>query len=719
MNNASFVGSFTGEGAVGVASLDPPLIQQTKSEIRTLAGEIAKLAHAACEPAEFYRGFLPRLVTAMGAEGAAVWQTCDSLRSHGKLDSSDEATQASGVRLLAQHCLARELLDCQLLDCQEQTVGFQLAPSEAHRKILDCVIAEGTPILVPPQTVSIEVDRPANPLEHSIIIVPVRIEDDVEFVLEVVQPASGGPAAQRGYLRFVAQMADLLADYLRRHSLREHSAQAARLQQFEFWLSEIALTVAPSSQLRLLADGLSDLLDSHQVFIVRSGRRPKVLAASGLATFDPRSETIMAAELVERFLQRQVGAREAYLDLQAWKVGDQRLTSVSKLFELLASDKLVRLRLHEERDAVALLALPASSVASPAEMQRVASSLFGLVAPQATSSIWARSWMPWRTLSRTSDRSHRSARQTWVMRGALAGLATVIAFFPVPQQITTTAVLAPTLKNCYYAPADATVTRVIHAEGEYPAVKKGAELLVLESVALNQRIGGLEAEIDENSTHLASLHGRLAKAIPNSADSGNIITAIDQTRLKIVSQTLEKEALDQEKSKLTIVALEDGELTAWDIANRLQGRPVARGELLLSTSDPRTAWELQVSVPEHRVGLVSDALAGSSNGTVPLRFSLTSHPNVPMQGALTWMADQTTRNAAGANVVLSKAAVIGELPLKKEGAIARVTLDCGFPLTALVTRTAGDALALREEGLVWAVVKATAITAMPRSALSA
>ena len=72
MNNASFVGSFTGEGAVGVASLDPPLIQQTMSEIRTLAGEIAKLAHAACEPAEFYRGFLPRLVTAMGAEGAAV-----------------------------------------------------------------------------------------------------------------------------------------------------------------------------------------------------------------------------------------------------------------------------------------------------------------------------------------------------------------------------------------------------------------------------------------------------------------------------------------------------------------------------------------------------------------------------------------------------------------------------------------------------------------------
>ena len=111
MNNASFVSSFTGEGAAGVASLDPPLIQQTKSEIRSLAAEIAKLAHAVCEPADFYRGFLPRLVTAMGAEGAAVWQTCESLCNHGEMDANDNAVRENGLRLLAQHCLSSELLD--------------------------------------------------------------------------------------------------------------------------------------------------------------------------------------------------------------------------------------------------------------------------------------------------------------------------------------------------------------------------------------------------------------------------------------------------------------------------------------------------------------------------------------------------------------------------------------------------------------------------------
>jgi hypothetical protein len=53
------------------------------------------------------------------------------------------------------------------------------------------------------------------------------------------------------------------------------------------------------------------------------------------------------------------------------------------------------------------------------------------------------------------------------------------------------------------------------------------------------------------------------------------------------------------------------------------------------------------------------------------------------------MADQATRNAAGSNVVLSKAAVFGELPLRKEGAIARVTIDCGrVPAIWLVVRDA-------------------------------
>jgi molybdate transport system ATP-binding protein len=44
----------------------------------------------------------------------------------------------------------------------------------------------------------------------------------------------------------------------------------------------------------------------------------------------------------------------------------------------------------------------------------------------------------------------------------------------------------------------------------------------------------------------------------------------------------------------------------------------------------------------------------------------------------------------------------------------RVTVDCGFSLSALITRTACDELRLEEHSAVTAVVKATAVHLIPR-----
>jgi molybdopterin-binding protein len=49
-----------------------------------------------------------------------------------------------------------------------------------------------------------------------------------------------------------------------------------------------------------------------------------------------------------------------------------------------------------------------------------------------------------------------------------------------------------------------------------------------------------------------------------------------------------------------------------------------------------------------------------------------------------------------------------------EGPLARVTLDCGFRLNAIVTRQSEEEMRLREGELVTAVVKATSIRIVPR-----
>jgi molybdate transport system ATP-binding protein len=52
--------------------------------------------------------------------------------------------------------------------------------------------------------------------------------------------------------------------------------------------------------------------------------------------------------------------------------------------------------------------------------------------------------------------------------------------------------------------------------------------------------------------------------------------------------------------------------------------------------------------------------------------------------------------------------------VQPEGGVVRVTVDCGFSLSALITRPACDELRLREGSTVTAVVKATAVHLIPR-----
>jgi molybdate transport system ATP-binding protein len=54
--------------------------------------------------------------------------------------------------------------------------------------------------------------------------------------------------------------------------------------------------------------------------------------------------------------------------------------------------------------------------------------------------------------------------------------------------------------------------------------------------------------------------------------------------------------------------------------------------------------------------------------------------------------------------------------IQAEGAFVRITVDCGFLLAALVTRSACDELHLAEGLFVVAAVKATAVHLVPRSA---
>jgi hypothetical protein len=761
-----------------IASLDSPSLQQTKSEIRSLAAEIAQLASAALDPGEFYHGFLPRLCAAMGAKAAAVW----------RMAGSD-----SGLQLVAGHSLPSALLDTthhsmpdsapQVVHAIESTTAESTSmeqatpPSPPHERILRCVIAEGQPILVPPGSVKVEADRPHNPLSDALIIIPVRIQDEVEFLLEVIQRPSGGPAAQRGYLRFVAQMADLMADYLRRQQLREFQSDRDRLRRIEGWLTALAEASGGAQCQALGADALRDLFAADRVIVISNSLRCKVTALSGARSFDPRSDIILAAETLLRKLlsggqlyqtarddrpggwlpqrllasNRRTGAAGKSVASSAI----ERLTESSNANEFgpstrhstsssehapqvqaavdafchgLACRQAVVLPLDGYGAQWAILAYAEESSEPPLDIAanddnqslRLARSIGGLmVNHHATTGVIG--WLATVVLGQRwsgslakfgapygMDRRAQKAQETrrlamlWLMRLALVGLLVAIACFPVSQQVTATAILQPRNKQMYYAPAAAIVTQVMADEGE--VVQIGTPLLRLTSHELTTQVESLQIELAKTQGDMEEKTSRLNRGDNlSSLQRDQLEFSLQELDTTLRSLQLQLSDARQREQELSICARANGTIATWDLKNRLLNHPVQAGQLLASTFDPDDQWSLLLSIPDHRAGLVSDALENSAQGVVKVHFSLASHPDQVLEAFAVGMAPQVTvhgrdPNSSTARVVKTEALMqdTAALPLKKDGAIARASIDCGrVPLCWLIFRDAAWAMSSR------------------------
>ncbi|MEZ6133905.1 MAG: efflux RND transporter periplasmic adaptor subunit [Pirellulaceae bacterium] len=655
-----------------VSALESPLVQQTKSEIRSIAAEIARLAHSQILPLEFYHGFLSRLQSAMGATGGAVWGV------------------SSTIELLCSHQLPAQLL----LD--------ENAPSESHRQILQCVISEQQPILVPPARVKVDAARPTNPLDDALIIVPVRVQESIEILVEIVQRPTGGPAAQRGYLRFVAQMSDLLADYLRQHQLRKFAAEQSLVRQVEICLNSVASAENTAHRQRAAIEGLQSIFEAEHALLVSHGRRSTIVAIAGTGAFDPRSELILnagtfAAECLAKTKDSHSNAYEIH-DARDRRVSPNEAANMSpvgeRLCDQLGCRRLLFAPLGRHQKFSVLLSYaeaiqqPNTQLPSSPEMsERLALSLGCLLEQSVAHS-------PLNALQRQLQ-SHFTSRhpQAWLWRSVAAAMIILCALMPVPQKINAEATLHPTHSQNYYAPMPATVAQVWVHGGE--ELRPGQVLLTLESPALNSQIMRLRAELAKTKDSIAEINELLGKqlGLSRSASAGLELKLHNyENEAAALADELQLRELDQDR--LTVRARAAGRVSSWGLESRLLGRPVAADDLLISTYQPDSQWHFDVAIPENRLGLISKAIANQEYAQVS--FQVTSFPDHILVGKLQDLNASSVSSIVAEQPDQSIPSVMARveietnsLPVRKDGIFAHAAIDCGHaPLIWVVFRDA-------------------------------
>ena len=85
---------------------------------------------------------------------------------------------------------------------------------------------------------------------------------------------------------------------------------------------------------------------------------------------------------------------------------------------------------------------------------------------------------------------------------------------------------------------------------------------------------------------------------------------------------------DRQRSKVADLELHspiDGQIVTWDVKNRLEGRPVQKGQALLRVADPEGEWELDLHMPEDHMGFIDRAKeegrrSGTSNCRSPISW---------------------------------------------------------------------------------------------------
>jgi len=694
--------------ATQALELDSSAIAKTKSQISGLVSEIAALSQSHRDPVSFAQSMLPRLVHAMAAHGAALWSLRDGTTwevIHGVgiprellgTRATDDVDRSNSVESKIESSI--DSLEA-LLDVPSEAVASRsvkssspsLPPlsyaSPSHQLLLERVQQERQPVLVPPSAQNAmpgltnltgsDPSNPINPTQFALIFAPVLVESELGvWWLQVVQPPSGGVATQRGYLRFVAQIADLTADFLKTHRLREHQHQT-RITQATARLIDYAVNDEANVQskefLSTVIARIRDILECDQVFLVERSYRGKpwrTLVASGMRTTNHQSEGNQSISNAAEWLIDQANAHQ---------IEDHPLS-------ILAEDRRLRKNTPGTVSTITLCSSSPDSIYQPSVTRDVEPADEGIIRFNAIFSSAITSWVPivvdpksrktgvgllvywsWPS-SRPSEsqlnvllshckrtslvvlratrpsslaiwlgrngttRSHQSRRLLTLLasRTLLVAIAiTVIAgigFISVPIQLTAPATIIAAKQSRHYANSDATV-RAVHVDyGQ--RVEPQQLLLELEDRNLERLFEQTKAEVRQNDQKQRNLTTRLLRDQELSETARYTLEGELEGIRKLAPQTENRlNDLRAQIDSLMVRAHTAGIVTTWNAAKSLQDRPVRTGQLLLSVQASDSQWIVEANMPQHQSGQFLKLTDDHANSRIPLEAtcSLASLP---------------------------------------------------------------------------------------------
>ncbi len=574
------------------SSFDPELIDQTRQQLRSLVHEIEGLSRSEVSPGEFYEGFLTRVVSALAAVGGAVWTVEDG-----------------GGLKLSYH-----------MNLQQARLGDDEEDQQRHGRLLHKVATDGEGLLVQPNSGSGENGAASNPTEFLLILGALKADQEVQGVVEVFQRAGGRPNVERGYLRFVTQMCDLAGDYLKTRHLRSFADRQVMWSQLEQFTRLVHESLDPRLTAYTIANEGRRLIGCDRVSVaLKRGNRCRIEAISGQELLDNRSNTVTLLGKLSSIVV--AGGEDLWYSGDTSNLPPQIEESVETYADEAHSKMIAVLPLERPRDQT-------DDEKKPPEF------LGALVIEQITEDLMSESMrrridvvadhsalalanarehnelflMPvWRAIGKSRwVVQGRTLPKTIAIGGAVLVLLLVLFLWPAKFQLSGKGTLEPVEKRDVFATLKGKVDKILVKHGD--KVKAGQPLLTIDNPDLKGQVEDVQGKLLSAESEFRAAERKLQNAArshmsPEEQDrvSGEAMKA----ETSVTSLGLQLKILQEKEKQLEVVSPINGQVVTWQIEEKLFKRPVEEGQLLLQIADPEGPWELDVLMPEDRMGFVA------------------------------------------------------------------------------------------------------------------
>ncbi len=275
--------------------------------------------------------------------------------------------------------------------------------------------------------------------------------------------------------------------------------------------------------------------------------------------------------------------------------------------------------------------------------------------------------------------SHASGSQGQVWRASrslIAGLIAAavvlaavlfLAFCPADFDLHAKGTLEPVDRKDVYAGADGQIdefgTDIQGVPIEHGSwVKNGQLLLKLRNPTLSAQKVDIDGQVAVERQHAADIRHELNTNGPTLKpdDWARLRGQLTESEQKLSSLKAQADITAGKVADLDLYSPIDGQIETWELKNRLEGRPVQKGQLLLRVANAEGDWELDLHMPEDRMGHIARAkkLANERNEQLTVSYILATEPGTTRTGTVKAIVPAAgVREGDEGNVVLIKVAV--------------------------------------------------------------